>query len=128
MFLSFTSAFNKCWNWFVRYCKNFGLLSILVVVFFYLTTFLILLIRNVVANRKELKDLIINRKDSAMIFQYACVEDYESKEKMEENRVKNDFDLKDEEEVNNGLKLDLKQKESNLEHNRVIGIDLNDEN
>lgn len=124
MILSFTTTFNKCWNWFVRYCKNFGLLSILVVVFFYLTTFLILLVRNVSANRRELKELIINRKDSAMTFQSACIKDYESKEKMEVNSIKNDFSSDGELGIENKLKLDLKQKLEEIDNDGCIGIEL----
>lgn len=39
-------------------------------------------------NRKTLRDLIIERKDEAMTFQKTCVDDYESKQKMELQREK----------------------------------------
>lgn len=85
---SFWNFIQKCYFWFYNFCKNYGLFILVVGLFVFGVGFLITLIIAVNLNRKTLRDLIIERKDEAMTFQKTCVEDYESKQKMELQREK----------------------------------------
>ena len=87
MILGFWNSIGNFFKWCVSFCKEYGLLIIVVGLFVYGTGFLITLIKGVYENHKELVDLITNRETSAQMFQSACVADYDSKQKMDSKRV-----------------------------------------
>lgn len=87
MILGFWNSIGNAFKWCVSFCKEYGLLIIVVGLFVYGTGFLITLIKGVYENHKELVDLITNRENSAQMFQSACVNDYDSKQKMDSKRV-----------------------------------------
>ena len=87
MILGFWNSIGNFFKWCVFFCKEYGLLIIVVGLFVYGTGFLITLIKGVYENHKELVDLITNRETSAQMFQSACVNDYDSKQKMDSKRV-----------------------------------------
>lgn len=87
MILGFWNSIGNAFKWCVSFCKDYGLLIIVVGLFVYGTGFLITLIKGVYENHKELVDLITNRENSAQMFQSACVNDYDSKQKMDSKRV-----------------------------------------
>lgn len=87
MILGFWNSIGNAFKWCVSFCKEYGLLIIVVGLFVYGTVFLITLIKGVYENHKELVDLITNRENSAQMFQSACVNDYDSKQKMDSKRV-----------------------------------------
>lgn len=86
MILGFWNSIGNAFKCCVAFCKEYGLLIIVVGLFVYGTGFLITLVKGVNDNHKELVDLITNRENSAQMFQNACVNDYDSKHKMESNR------------------------------------------
>ena len=85
MILGFWNGVENVFKWCVAFCKEYGLLIIVVGLFVYGTGFLITLVKGVY-NHKELVDLIIKREKSVKMFQSACVNDYDSKQKMESKR------------------------------------------
>ena len=87
MILGFWNSIVNSFKWCVSFCKEYGLLIIVVGLFVYGTGFLITLIKGVYENHKELVDLITNRENSAQMFQSACVNDYDFKQKMDSKRV-----------------------------------------
>lgn len=87
MILGFWNSIGNAFKWCVSFCKEYGLLIIVVGLFVYGTGFLITLIKGVYENHKELVDLITNRENSAQMFQSACVNDYDFKQKMDSKRV-----------------------------------------
>lgn len=87
MILGFWNSIGNAFKWCVSFCKDYGLLIIVVGLFVYGIGFLITLIKGVYENHKELVDLITNRENSAQMFQSACVNDYDSKQKMDSKRV-----------------------------------------
>lgn len=87
MILGFWNSIGNAFKWCVSFCKDYGPLIIVVGLFVYGTGFLITLIKGVYENHKELVDLITNRENSAQMFQSACVNDYDSKQKMDSKRV-----------------------------------------
>lgn len=87
MILGFWNGVESVFKWCVAFCKEYGLLIIVVGLFVYGTGFLITLVKGVYDNHKELVDLITNRENSAQMFQSACVNDYDSKQKMDSKRV-----------------------------------------
>lgn len=87
MILGFWNGVESVFKWCVAFCKEYGLLIIVIGLFVYGTGFLITLVKGVYDNHKELVDLITNRENSAQMFQSACVNDYDSKQKMDSKRV-----------------------------------------
>lgn len=85
--LGFLNGVESAFKWCVAFCKEYGLLIIVVGLFVFCTGFLITLVKGVYDNHKELVDLITNRENSAQMFQSACVADYDSKQKMDSKRV-----------------------------------------
>lgn len=86
MILGFWNGVESALKWCVAFCKEYGLLIIVVGLFAYGIGFLITLIKGVYDNHKELVALITKRENSARMFQSACVSDYDSKQKMESKR------------------------------------------
>ena len=116
MFLNtFIVWFQNAFSWFVSFCKEYGFLILVVGFFVYGTGFLIALIKSVYENHQALVNLITNRENSAMTFQQACVDDYDSKQKMEMNRVKTDSIEKDNKMSDDCIKLDSRQKLKKIE-------------
>lgn len=130
MFLnSFTDWVQNSFKWFAYFCKEYGLLIIVVGLFVYGSGFLIALLKGVYDNHKSLVELITRRESSAMTFQKACVDDFDSKQKMEQNRVKTDSIQKDNKLSDDSIKLDSRQKLKEIEDNMndVIGLKTNAE-
>lgn len=128
MFLNaFTDWIQNAFRWFVSFCKEYGFLILVVGFFVYGTGFLIALIKGVYENHQSLVDLITKRENSAKTFQQACVDDYDSKQKMEINRVKTDSIEKDNKMSVDGVKLDSRQNLKKIEgdKNDVIGCKTN---
>ena len=123
MILGFWNGVESVFKWCVAFCKEYGLLIIVVGLFVYGTGFLITLIKGVYDNHKELVDLITNRENSAQMFQSACVNDYDSKQKMESKR--SNFSSSDE-NVNlsdDKIKIDSMGDSAKIEGNSTISID-----
>lgn len=107
--------FLNAFRWFVSFCKEYGFLILVVGFFVYGTGFLIMLVKGVYENHQALVDLITSRENSAMTFQKACVDDYDSKQKMENNRVKSDFNDKENKMSDESLKIDSRQNLNEIE-------------
>ena len=132
MILGFWNSIGNAFKWCVSFCKEYGLLIIVVGLFVYGTGFLITLIKGVYENHKELVDLITNRENSAQMFQSACVNDYDSKQKMDSKRVSpssNDEDVNlsdDKEKIDSrgySVKIDGESRiniESSSQNDRLI--------
>lgn len=123
MILGFWNSIGNAFKWCVSFCKEYGLLIIVVGLFLYGTGFLITLIKGVYENHKELVDLITNRENSAQMFQSACVNDYDSKQKMDSKRVSpssndEDVNLSDDKE-----KIDSRGDSVKIEGDSIINID-----
>lgn len=123
MILGFWNSIGNAFKWCVSFCKEYGLLIIVVGLFVYGTGFLITLIKGVYENHKELVDLITNRENSAQMFQSACVNDYDSKQKMDSKRVSpssndEDVNLSDDKE-----KIDSRGDSVKIEGDSIINID-----
>lgn len=123
MILGFWNSIGNAFKWCVSFCKEYGLLIIVVGLFVYGTGFLIALIKGVYENHKELVDLITNRENSAQMFQSACVNDYDSKQKIDSKRVSpssndEDVNLSDDKE-----KIDSRGDSVKIEGDSIINID-----
>lgn len=123
MILGFWNSIGNAFKWCVSFCKEYWLLIIVVGLFVYGTGFLITLIKGVYENHKELVDLITNRENSAQMFQSACVNDYDSKQKMDSKRVSpssndEDVNLSDDKE-----KIDSRGDSVKIEGDSIINID-----
>lgn len=132
MILGFWNSIGNAFKWCVSFCKEYGLLIIVVGLFVYGTGFLITLIKGVYENHKELVDLITNRENSAQMFQSTCVADYDSKQKMDSKRVSpssndEDVNLSDDkakiDSRGNSVKIDGESRiniESSSQNDRLI--------
>lgn len=127
MVLGFWNSIGNSFKWCVSFCKEYGLLIIVVGLFVYGTGFLITLIKGVYENHKELVDLITNRENSAQMFQSACVADYDSKQKMESNRS-NSSSSDDVNLSNDKLKIDSSGDSAKIEGESRINIESSSQN
>ena len=123
MILGFWNGVESVFKWCVSFCKEYGLLIIVVGLFVYGTGFLITLVKGVYDNHKELVSLITERENSAQMFQSACVNDYDSKQKMESKRSNSssndeDVNLSDDKE-----KIDSRGDSVKIEGDSIINID-----
>ena len=81
------------------------------------------IVKGVYDNHKELVDLITNRENSVQMFQSACVNDYDSKQKMESKRSNSSSS---DEKVNlsdDKMKIDSRGDSVKIEGNSTISID-----
>ena len=123
MILGFWNGVESVFKWCAAFCKEYGLLIIVVGLFVYGTGFLITLVKGVYDNHKELVDLITNRENSVQMFQSACVNDYDSKQKMESKRSNSSST---DEKVNlsdDKIKIDSRGDSVKIEGNSTISID-----
>lgn len=123
MILGFWNSIENAFKWCIAFCKEYGLLIIVVGLFVYGTGFLITLVKGVYDNHKELVDLITNRENSVQMFQSACVNDYDSKQKMESKRSNSSSS---DEKVNlsdDKMKIDSRGDSVKIEGNSTISID-----
>lgn len=128
MVLGFWNSIGNSFKWCVSFCKEYGLLIIVVGLFVYGTGFLITLIKGVYENHKELVDLITNRENSAQMFQSACVNDYDSKQKMESNRSNSSSSDDDVNLSNNKLKIDSSGDSVKIDGEPRINIESSSQN
>ncbi len=128
MVLGFWNSIGNSFKWCVSFCKEYGLLIIVVGLFVYGTGFLITLIKGVYENHKELVDLITNRENSAQMFQSACVADYDSKQKMESNRSNSSSSDDDVNLSNDKLKIDSSGDSAKIEGESRINIESSSQN
>lgn len=123
MILGFWNGVESVFKWCAAFCKEYGLLIIVVGLFVYGTGFLITLVKGVYDNHKVLVDLITNRENSVQMFQSACVNDYDSKQKMESKRSNSSSS---DEKVNlsdDKMKIDSRGDSVKIEGNSTISID-----
>ncbi len=123
MILGFWNNIGNAFEWCVSFCKEYGLLIIVVGLFVYGTGFLITLIKGVYENHKELVDLITNRENSAQMFQSACVNDYDSKQKMESNRSNSSSSDDDVNLSDDKAKIDSRGDSVKIEEESKINIE-----
>lgn len=123
MILGFWNGVESVFKWCVAFCKEYGLLIIVVGLFVYGTGFLITLVKGVYDNHKELVDLITNRENSAQMFQSACVNDYDSKQKMDSKRVSPSSKDEDVNLSDDKAKIDSRGDSVKIEGNSTISID-----
>lgn len=123
MILGFWNGVESVFKWCVAFCKEYGLLIIVVGLFVYGTGFLITLVKGVYDNHKELVDLITNRENSAQMFQSACVNDYDSKQKMDSKRVSPSSKDEDVNLSDDKAKIDSSGDSAKIEGNSTISID-----
>lgn len=123
MILGFWNSIVNSFKWCVSFCKEYGLLIIVVGLFVYGTGFLITLIKGVYENHKELVDLITERENSAQMFQSACVNDYDSKQKMESKRSNSSSSDEDIKLSDDKIKIDSRGDSVKIEGNSTISID-----
>lgn len=123
MILGFWNGVESVFKWCVAFCKEYGLLIIVVGLFVYGTGFLITFVKGVYDNHKELVDLITNRENSAQMFQSACVNDYDSKQKMDSKRVSPSSKDEDVNLSDDKAKIDSRGDSVKIEGNSTISID-----
>lgn len=123
MILGFWNSIGNAFKWCVSFCKEYGFLIIVVGLFVYGTGFLITLVKGVYDNHKELVDLITKRENSAKIFQSACVDDYDSKQKMESKRSNSSSSDEDINLSDDKMKIDSRGDSVKIEGNSTISID-----
>lgn len=128
MILGFWNSIGNAFKWCVSFCKEYGLLIIVVGLFVYGTGFLITLIKGVYENHKELVDLITNRENSAQMFQSACVTDYDSKQKMDSKRVSPSPNDEDVNLSDDKAKIDSRGDSVKIEGNSTINIESSSQN
>lgn len=123
MFLGFWNYVLIGFKWFIKFCKEYGLLILVVMAFVYGTIFLIQLIRGVYRNHEKLINIITKRDSTARTFQTACVKDYDSKQKMEASRSKTTDNMQDENLSDDSLKIDSKADSVEIEDKSTISIE-----
>ena len=128
MILGFWNSIGNAFKWCVSFCKEYGLLIIVVGLFVYGTGFLITLIKGVYENHKELVDLITNRENSAQMFQSACVKDYDSKQKMDSKRVSPSSNDEDVNLSDNMAKIDSRGDSVKIDGESRINIESSSQN
>ena len=128
MILGFWNSIGNAFKWCVSFCKEYGLLIIVVGLFVYGTGFLITLVKGVYDNHKELVDLIINRENSAQMFQSACVNDYDSKQKMDSKRVSSSSNDEDVNLSDDMTKIDSMSDFVKIENDSRINIESSSQN
>lgn len=128
MILGFWNSIGNAFKWCVSFCKEYGLLIIVVGLFVYGTGFLITLIKGVYENHKELVDLITNRENSAQMFQSACVNDYDSKQKMDSNRVSPSSNDEDVNLSDDKMKIDSRGDSVKIDGESRINIESSSQN
>lgn len=128
MILGFWNSIGNAFKWCVSFCKEYGLLIIVVGLFVYGTGFLITLIKGVYENHKELVDLITNRENSAQMFQSACVNDYDSKQKMDSKRVSPSSNDEDVNLSDNMAKIDSRGDSVKIDGESRINIESSSQN
>lgn len=128
MILGFLNSIGNAFKWCVSFCKEYGFLIIVVGLFVYGTGFLITLVKGVNDNHKELVDLITNRENSAQMFQSACVNDYDSKQKMESNRSNSSSSDDDVNVSNDKIKIDSMGDSVKIESESRINIESSSQN
>ena len=128
MILGFWNSIESVFKWCVAFCKEYGLLIIAVGLFVYGTGFLITLIKGVYENHKELVDLITNRENSAQMFQSACVNDYDSKQKMDSKRVSPSSNDEDVNLSDDKAKIDSSGDSVKIENESRINIESSSQN
>lgn len=128
MILGFWNSIGNVFKWCVSFCKEYGLLIIVVGLFVYGIGFLITLIKGVYDNHKELVDLITNRENSAQMFQSACVNDYDSKQKMDSKRVSSSSNDEDVNLSDDMTKIDSMGDSVKIENDSRINIESSSQN
>ena len=128
MILGFLNGVESVFKWCVAFCKEYGLLIIVVGLFVYGTGFLITLIKGVYENHKELVDLITNRENSAQMFQSACVNDYDSKQKMDSKRVSPSSNDEDVNLSDDKVKIDSRGDSVKIDGESRINIESSSQN
>lgn len=128
MILGFWNGVENVFKWCVAFCKEYGLLIIVVGLFVYGTGFLITLVKGVYDNHKELVDLITNRENSAKTFQSACVDDYDSKQKMDAKRVSPSLKDEDVNLSDDKAKIDSRGDSVKIESESRINIESSSQN
>lgn len=128
MILGFWNSIVNSFKWCVSFCKEYGLLIIVVGLFVFCTGFLITLVKGVYDNHKELVDLITNRENSAQMFQSACVNDYDSKQKMDSKRVSSSSDDEDVNLSDDMTKIDSMGDSVKIENDSRINIESSSQN
>lgn len=128
MILGFWNSIGNAFKWCVSFCKEYGLLIIVVGLFVYGTGFLITLVKGVYDNHNELVDLITERENSAKTFQSACVDDYDSKQKMEAKRVSPSSNDEDVNLSNDKIKIDSRGDSVKIENESRINIESSSQN
>lgn len=123
MILGFWNSIENVFKWCVAFCKEYGLLIIVVGLFVYGTGFLITLVKGVYDNHKELVALITERENSAQMFQSACVNDYDLKQKMESKRSNSSSSDEDINLSDDKIKIDSRGDSVKIEGNSTISID-----
>lgn len=123
MILGFWNSIGNTFKWCVSFCKEYGFLIIVVGLFVYGTGFLITLVKGVYDNHKELVALITERENSAQMFQSACVDDYDSKQKMESKRVSPSSNDEDVNLSDDKLKIDSRGDSVKIENDSRINIE-----
>lgn len=123
MILGFWNSIGNAFKWCVSFCKEYGLLIIVVGLFVYGTGFLITLVKGVYDNHKELVALITERENSAQMFQSACVDDYDSKQKMESKRVSPSSNDEDVNLSDDMTKIDSRGDSVKIENDSRINIE-----
>ena len=128
MILGFWNSIGNAFKWCVSFCKEYGLLIIVVGLFVFGTGFLITLVKGVYDNHKELVDLITNRENSAKMFQSACVNDYDSKQKMDSKRVSSSSNDEDVNLSDDMTKIDSMGDSVKIENDSRINIESSSQN
>lgn len=128
MILGFWNSIGNAFKWCVSFCKEYGLLIIVVGLFVFGTGFLITLVKGVYDNHKELVDLITNRENSAQMFQSACVNDYDSKQKMDSKRVSSSSNDEDVNLSDDMTKIDSMGDFVKIENDSRINIESSSQN
>ena len=123
MILGFWNSIENAFKWCIAFCKEYGLSIIVVGLFVYGTGFLITLVKGVYDNHKKLVDLIIKREKSAQMFQSACVNDYDSKQKMESKRSNSSSSDEDINLSDDKIKIDSRGDSVKIEGNSTINIE-----
>ncbi len=123
MILGFWNYIVMAFKWLVNFCKEYGLLILVVMAFVYGTIFLISLVKGVYDNHKELVRLITDRNNSAQMFQSDCVKDYESKQKMEVSRSNASEEKQDVNSSDDKVKINSRDDSVKIESESRINIE-----
>lgn len=128
MILGFWNCIVIAFKWLVNFCKEYGLLILVIMAFVYGTIFLISLVKGVYDNHEELVRLITDRNNSARMFQSDCVRDYESKQKMEVSRSNAPEEKQDVNLSADKVKIDSRGDSVKIESESSIKIESSSQN